>query len=151
MYVNGRYCRCTPAWIWRMPRDAMGHLRPKSVTQGRGPSMASRGIFHIRKAEAGGPVHLQHSYVLEPIWALGPIQRLQGWPKRWTPGSVNMRWKSCVLLPAAGSRTQFFLLTFTETGVHLLGHPCKSQQGVIWARQKILKFFSSHFSTEHEV
>ena len=38
--------------------------------------------------------------------------------------SVNLRWKSCVLLPSAGSRTQFFLPIFTEPGVHLLGHPC---------------------------
>ena len=45
----------------------MGHLRLKSVAQGRGPPMASRGIFHVQMAEGGGPVHLQHSYVLEPI------------------------------------------------------------------------------------
>ena len=49
---------------------------------------------------------------------------VQGWPKRWTPGSVNMRRKNCVLLPAAGKRTQLFHLTFTEPWVHLLGHPC---------------------------
>ena len=34
--------------------------------------------------------------------------KIQGWPIRWTPGSVNMWWKSCVLLPAACRCTQFF-------------------------------------------
>ena len=51
---------------------------------------------------------------------------VQGWPKRWTRGYVNLRWKSCVLLPAAGRRTQFLSLIFTEPGVHLLGHPCNT-------------------------
>ena len=49
---------------------------------------------------------------------------IQGWPKRWTPGSVNMKRKNCVLLTAAGRKTQPFHLKFTEPGVHLLGHPC---------------------------
>ena len=49
------------------------------------------------------------------------FSNLQGWPKRWSPGSVNMRLKSCVLLLAAGWRMQFFLLIFTDPGVHLLG------------------------------
>ena len=35
-----------------------------------------------------------------------------------------MRWKSCVLLPAASRRTQFFLLIFTEPGAHHKVHPC---------------------------
>ena len=51
---------------------------------------------------------------------------VQGWPKRWTRGYVNLRWKSCFLLPAAGRRTQFLSLIFTEPGVHLLGHPCNT-------------------------
>ena len=55
-------------------------------------------------------------------------KKVQGWPKRWTPGCVNMSLKSCVLPPAAGRRTQLFLLIFTEPGVHLLGHPCNSVQ-----------------------
>ena len=46
------------------------------------------------------------------------------WTKRWSPGSVNMRSKNCVLLPAAGRRTQLFHLIFTEPGAHLLVHPC---------------------------
>ena len=29
---------------------------------------------------------------------------VQGWPKRWTPGYVNMRRKNCALLPAAGRK-----------------------------------------------
>ena len=37
-----------------------------------------------------------------------PVSDLQGWAKVWFPGFVNMRRKSCVLLPAAGSRTQLF-------------------------------------------
>ena len=32
----------------------------------------------------------------------------QGCTKRWTPGSVKLKRKNCVLLPAAGRRTQFF-------------------------------------------
>ena len=35
-----------------------------------------------------------------------------------------MRRKNCILLPAAGRRTQLFHPIFTEPGVHLLGHPC---------------------------
>ena len=42
---------------------------------------------------------------------------LQGPAKVCFPGSANMRWKSCVLLPAAGRRTQCFLLIFMEPGV----------------------------------
>ena len=49
---------------------------------------------------------------------------VQGWAKVRFPGSVNMRWKSCVLLPAAGRRTQFFHLIFTKPGKHTLAHPC---------------------------
>ena len=32
--------------------------------------------------------------------------------------------KSCVLLPAAGRRSQLFHLIFTEPGKHTLAHPC---------------------------
>ena len=39
-----------------------------------------------------------------------------------------MRWKSCIFLPAASSRTQFFLLIFTEPGAHHKVHPCKSER-----------------------
>ena len=43
-------------------------------------------------------------------------------------GSVNMRRKNCVLLPAAGRRTQLFHLIFTQPGAYLLEHPCMSQK-----------------------
>ena len=49
---------------------------------------------------------------------------VQGSAKRLRPGLVNMRRKICVLLPAAGRRTQFFLLTFTKPGRSLLAEPC---------------------------
>ena len=49
------------------------------------------------------------------------ITYIQGWPKRWTPGSVNMRRKNCVLLPAASRTTQISHLIFKETEVNLLG------------------------------
>ena len=35
-----------------------------------------------------------------------------------------MRRKNCVLLFAAGKRTQLFYLIFKEPGVHILGHSC---------------------------
>ena len=38
-----------------------------------------------------------------------------------------MRRKYCVLLPAAGRRTQFFLLIFTEPGRSLFAEPCRPQ------------------------
>ena len=58
---------------------------------------------------------------------LGPkFMLVQGCTKRWTPGSVNMKRKNCVLLPAAGRRAQLFHLIFTEPGVHLLVHPCRA-------------------------
>ena len=41
-------------WIWKMPRDAMGRPRLKSVARGRGRPMAALGVFHIHKAEGGG-------------------------------------------------------------------------------------------------
>ena len=39
-------------------------------------------------------------------------------------GSVNMRRKNCLFLPAAGRRTQFFYLTFTEPGAPTLAPLC---------------------------
>ena len=41
-----------------------------------------------------------------------------------TPGSENKRIKSCVLLPAAGIRTQLFHLIFSEPGVYGFADPC---------------------------
>ena len=58
---------------------------------------------------------------------------VQGWAKVWFPSSGNMRRKSCVLQPAAGRRTQFFHLIFTEPGNRTLAHPCKPQKAVIKA------------------
>ena len=45
-----------------------------------------------------------------------PDQYIQGSANPQTPGSENKRIKICVLLPAAGRRTQLFHLTFTEPG-----------------------------------
>ena len=53
-------------------------------------------------------------------------KQVQGSAKRLRPGLENKRWKNCVLLPAAGSRTQFFLLLFTKPGRSLLAEPCIS-------------------------
>ena len=50
---------------------------------------------------------------------------LQGSANPQTPGSENKRIKSCVLLPAAGRRTQLFHLIFTEPGVCGFAEPCK--------------------------
>ena len=52
------------------------------------------------------------------------IDTLQGSAKRLRPGLVNKRRKNSVLLPAAGRRTQFFLLIFTKPGRSLLAKPC---------------------------
>ena len=37
---------------------------------------------------------------------------------------MNMRMINCVLLPAAGRRTQLFQLIFTEPRAHHIVHPC---------------------------
>ena len=52
---------------------------------------------------------------------------IQGWAKVRFPGSVNMRWKHCVVLPAAGRRTQLFHLIFSEPGVCGFADPCRSR------------------------
>ena len=41
------------------------------------------------------------------------------------PGSVKMRWTSCVILPAAGWRTQLFILLFSQPGTRGLADPCR--------------------------
>ena len=51
---------------------------------------------------------------------------IQGSANPQTPGSENKGIKSCVLLPAAGRRTQLFILLFSESGVCGFAHPCKS-------------------------
>ena len=43
---------------------------------------------------------------------------VQGWTLCCAPGCVNIRRKNCVFLPAAGRRTQFFYLIFTEPRAH---------------------------------
>ena len=50
---------------------------------------------------------------------------LQGSANPRTPGSEKMRIKSCVLLPAAGRKTQLFILIFSEPGVRGLAYPCR--------------------------
>ena len=49
---------------------------------------------------------------------------VQGSANPQTPGSENKRIKSCVLLPAAGRRTQIFILLFSEPGVCRFADPC---------------------------
>ena len=49
---------------------------------------------------------------------------VQGSANPQTPGSENKRIKSCVLLPAAGRRTQLFHLIFSEPGVCGFADPC---------------------------
>ena len=49
---------------------------------------------------------------------------VQGSANPQTPGSKNKRIKSCVRLPAAGRRTQLFILIFTEPGVCGFAKPC---------------------------
>ena len=38
------------------------------------------------------------------LWLGNALIDLQGWAKVRFPGSVNMRWKICVFLPAAGRK-----------------------------------------------
>ena len=52
---------------------------------------------------------------------------LQGSANPQTPGSEDKRIKSCVLLPAAGRRTQLFHLIFSEPGVGGFADPCIAQ------------------------
>ena len=40
---------------------------------------------------------------------------------------MNKKGKNCVLLPAAGRRTQLFLLTFTEPEARSLAKPCREK------------------------
>ena len=51
---------------------------------------------------------------------------IQGCTKRWTSGSVNMKRKNCVLLPAVGKQNATLSPNFTQPGAHILGHPCIS-------------------------
>ena len=57
--------------------------------------------------------------------------RVQGWPKRWTPGSINVRRNNCGFLPAGAMKTQLLHLIFTEPGVHLLSHPCSAANALV--------------------
>ena len=58
---------------------------------------------------------------------------IQGSANPRTPGSVNMRIKSCVLLPSAGRKTQLFILIFMEPGICGLADPCRLRDG--WTDQ----------------
>ena len=49
---------------------------------------------------------------------------LQGSAKKRAPGSMNEKGKNCVFLPAAGRRTQFFIIMFSELGVCGFADPC---------------------------
>ena len=55
---------------------------------------------------------------------------LQGSANPQTPGSENKRIKSCVLLPAAGRRTQLVHLIFTEPRVCGFAQPCIAAETV---------------------
>ena len=52
-------------------------------------------------------MNVNHKNLFSPIHKI-ERNNIQGWPKRWTQSSVNLREKSCVLLPAAVRRTQLF-------------------------------------------
>ena len=53
---------------------------------------------------------------------------VQGSANPQTPGLKNKRIKSCVLLPAAGRRTQLFHLIFSEPGVCGSADPCTARR-----------------------
>ena len=80
-----------------------------------------RGLCLMGRLDRLGP--FSKSYNTTPTRSLD-ILFVQGTTKRRLPGSVNVRKKNCVLLPAAGSRTQFFHLIFTKPGRRLLVVPC---------------------------
>ena len=62
--------------------------------------------------------------LLGSLFAVDRHLSIQGSANPQTPGSENKRWKSCVLLPVAGRRTQLFYLIFTEPGVCGFADPC---------------------------
>ena len=57
------------------------------------------------------------------------LEGIQGSANPQTPGSENKRKKNCVLLPAAGRRTQLFHLIFSEPGVCGFADPCTAWEG----------------------
>ena len=66
------------------------------------------------------PTDIPYSYTLRVTFVLG----CTGVHFMVRTGFREYELKSCVLLPAAGSRTQFFLHIFTEPGAHHKVHPC---------------------------
>ena len=69
-------------------------------------------------------MHLFFSLWILAVFSISALGwPVQGCPKRWTPGSVNMRWKGGVLLPAVGRRMQLFHLKFTDPRAHHIVHP----------------------------
>ena len=66
------------------------------------------------------------NHIFESPHGIGSYK--QGITKRLRPGLVNERRKYSILLPAAGSRTQFFHLLFTKPGRSLLAEPCTCTQ-----------------------
>ena len=73
-----------------------------------------------------------------------PPPQHTGWAKVRFPGSMNMRWKSCVLQPAAGRKTQLLIFIFTEPGNRTLAHPCTGSYGIPLSFQKVLHFHHAH-------
>ena len=53
----------------------------------------------------------------------GTSTGIQGISKRWAPGCVKMRGKSCALLPAVGKQNATFSPYFTQPGANLLEIP----------------------------
>ena len=49
---------------------------------------------------------------------------IQGISKRWAPGCVKMRWKSCFILLAECKHNSTFSPNFTQPGKSLLEIPC---------------------------
>ena len=88
------------------------------------------GIYHttIKKPQHAGlwghfPLVQSIKRCILPNILLGDTS-LHGSANPQIPGSENKRIKSCVLLPAAGRRTQLFHLIFTEPGPRGLADPC---------------------------
>ena len=52
------------------------------------------------------------------------LLEVQGCTKRLFPGCVNMGWKNCALLPAAGKQNATYWSNYTQPGKSLLVQPC---------------------------
>ena len=149
MYLLGRSTGISPKRSWRLARCSLPCKRPlRHLTSLNLSETAQQGSFALHYhywqhkshgwiGEAGrkedgmmannsGQERKNRANSIRLLrvlcndsWTTGSGMYVQGWTKTWSPGSVNMRWKSCVLLPAEGRRTQLFHLIFTEPGVYL--------------------------------